>query len=734
VGVSFGAATGDLDLDGDLDIVVSNMDVPVTLYRNNSVSGNSLRLQLEGRGSNRQALGATVRIEHGDATQIRYVAQARGWTSTSEPIVHFGVGDADRVRQVTIRWPSGTVQQLHDLSVDRVHRIVEAESHLTTVATTASSPADRAARFVESPEIRSLNVVHQETPYDDYQRQPLLPYKHSQLGPGLAAGDLNGDGRDDFFVGGAARQAGRLLVSQSDGYRVVTPAALQADHFHEDMGALLFDADGDADLDLYVVSGGVECELDSPELQDRLYRNERGEFLADLSALPHVRSSGSVVAAADYDRDGDLDLFVGGRVIPGQYPLPPRSFLLRNQGGRFTDVTAEELPDGQQAGLVTGACWSDANGDGWIDLLVAYEWGPIRLFENQQGKLVERTREAGLATLLGWWNGIRAGDVDHDGDQDYVVANVGLNTKYHASAEHPTRIYYGDFDGTGRRNIVESEYEQDKLFPVRGKSCSTNAMPFLADRFKTFHDFGLAQLQEIYTAESLEKAYRCEATLLESGILLNDGTGRFQFVALPRIAQIAPVFGTELVDVNGDGHLDIYLLQNFFSPQPETGRMDGGVSLLLLGDGRGGWQAEWPVDSGLVVGGDAKSLVLTDLNADGLPDFLVGVNNAPLMGFQQRPSDGSSRVLRVRLSASHGPRQAIGARVALRAGEPLQVREVSAGGGYLSQTGSTLFFTLPRDVNEVELQVRWPDGTTSSHREAIDPATATVEFVCEQPQ
>ena len=400
VGVSFGAGTGDLDLDGDLDIVVNNMDEPVNVYRNNSVTGNSLRLQLEGRLSNRQALGTTVKIQHAGKHQVRYLTQARGWTSTSEPVVHFGVGDADRVEQVTIRWPSGVVQQLENVSVDRVHHIVEPESGSPRGKERQRHTQARSTPwFIAVEVIGDLNVAHHETPFDDFQRQPLLPYKHSQLGPGLACADLNGDGRDDFYVAGAARQPGRLLMSAGDGYRVETPKAFQEDHFYEDMGALFFDADQDGDLDLYVVSGGVECDADAAELQDRLYRNEQGEFAADLQALPAVRSSGSVVAAADYDRDGDLDLFVGGRVIPGQYPLPPRSFLLRNERGRFADATSDALPDAQQAGLVTGACWSDANGDGWLDLFITYEWGPVRLFINQQGVLRDQTQAAGLAAL-----------------------------------------------------------------------------------------------------------------------------------------------------------------------------------------------------------------------------------------------------------------------------------------------------------------------------------------------
>jgi hypothetical protein len=740
VGVSFGAATGDLDLDGDLDLVVNNLDVPVNVYRNNSVAGNSVRLQLEGRRSNRLGLGATVRLTHRGSRQLRYLSLARGWTSTSEPIVHFGVGDAQQVERIEIQWPSGSVQTLDNVTVDRVHHVVEPEQAEPPQWAAMSGSSPETTRFQRSATIDQLNVRHTEQEYDDYQRQPLLPYQHSQLGPGLAAADVNQDGRDDFYVGGAAQQAGRLLMSSEAGYEVVVPPAFEQDRFYEDMGALFFDADEDGDLDLYVVSGGVECEAGAPQLQDRLYRNHAGTFEADPRALPTIRASGSVVAGADYDRDGDVDLFVGGRVVPGEYPLAARSFLLRNQSGRFADATIDELSAAERLGLVTSACWSDTDGDGWLDLLVACEWGPIHVFGNEQGRLVERTGEVGLANLLGWWNGIRAGDVDSDGDLDYVVTNVGLNTKYHASPAHPTRIYYGDFDGSGRRNIVESEYEGDKLFPVRGKSCSTNAMPILGQRFTTYRDFGLAELADIYTEECLDDAYRCEANELSSGVLMNDGGGRFEFRPLPRIAQIAPAFGAELVDVNGDGHLDLYLVQNFYGPQRETGRMDGGVSLLLVGDGRGNWNAVWPDESGLLVGDDAKSLVLTDLNADGRPDFLVSVNDGPLRGFEMQPDAIEARAIRVTFGRSGATASVIGAQVSMQSGDHVQLREVSAGGGYLSQSSATLYFSPPANLvdaadGRTELpadaavfQVRWPNGTATTHRLPLDSAEQVLEI------
>ncbi|MCH8923950.1 MAG: CRTAC1 family protein, partial [Planctomycetes bacterium] len=446
-----------------------------------------------------------------------------------------------------------------------------------------------------------------------------------------------------------------------------------------------------------------------------LYRNDgQGHFTrASADALPNVRDSGSVVTAADFDRDGDLDLFVGGRVIPGAYPSAPRSRLLRNDGGRFVDVTESLAPALASTGLVTSALWSDADGDGWLDLLITHEWGPVKLFHNDSGKLVDHTQQAGLAERLGWWNGIAGGDVDNDGDVDYVVTNFGLNTKYHASQSKPALLYYGDFENRGVKKLVEADYEGEVLFPIRGKSCSTRAMPHLAQKFGTYKDFALADLVAIYTPKCLNEADRFEANELRSGLLVNDGHGRFSFRALPRIAQIAPSFGVVMTDVDGDGHLDIYLVQNFFTPQLETGRMDGGLSQLLLGQGDGTFRPLSPGESGLIVPGDAKSLTLTDLNGDGRPDFVVGLNDDRLVVFENR-TDPKKRILAVQFEGKPGNPTAVGARVVLKLTDGTQqTAEVYAGGGYLSQSSQSLYFSLGETGEVNEVLVRWPDGTQS---------------------
>ena len=484
----------------------------------------------------------------------------------------------------------------------------------------------------------------------------------------------------------------------------------------EDMASVFFDADGDDDLDLFVVSGGVECPANDASLRDRLYLNDgKGNFdRAPEDSLPDLRDSGSAAAVADFDRDGDLDLFVGGRSVPGQYPLTPNSRLLANDRGRFRDVTDQIAPGLRTTGLVTGAIWSDVDNDGWLDLLVTHDWGPVKLYQNQSGRnLVDRTGAAGLADRTGWWNGIAAADIDHDGDMDFAVTNFGLNTKYQPTVEKPVRIYYGDFDKSGRRSIVEA-YTQDRLLPVRGKRYSQKAMPFLQERFPTFHDFASSGLEDLYSSELLSESTMVQANTLQSGLLINDGQGGFTFDPLPRLAQASPAFGVALADADGDGHADLYLVHNFYGPHHVTGRMDGGVSLLFRGLGDGTFAPVWPSQSGLIVPGDAKSLATTDLNDDGWIDFVIGVNNGPVIVYVNQASS-QNRILQVLLQGSPGNPQAIGAQVTVHLEDgSTQTAEIHGGGSYLSQSGRKLMFGLGRSLQADRIEVRWPDGTATT--------------------
>jgi len=721
-GLSFGAALGDLDRDGDLDLIVNNLDEPVSLYRNDSDTGGRVLIRLQGVESNRYGIDAKVRVETDSGTQFKQLATARGFMSADDPVLQFGTGQATTLRRLTVYWPSGAVQSFENLPADRFYTITE-----QTTATHSAPPSPSgAALYDEVTAPSGLDYRHKELEFNDYLAQPLLPARLSQLGPGTAWGDVDGDGDDDVFIGAAIGAAGALYLHEDNGHFRRASGGPWVEHENrEDMGVLLFDADGDQDPDLFVASGSVEYSVGDNDLGDRLYLNTGDGHFVDATSdrLPLSANSSGVVVASDFDRDGDLDLFVGGRTLPGQYPLSPDSQLLENNGGVFTDVTEALAPGLRKAGMVTAALWSDVDDDGDQDLLLAIEWGPIRYYRNDEGRLSDQTEVAGLAERTGWWNSITSIDVDNDGDMDYVVGNAGRNTKYAASAEHSATLYYGEFGRSGKSNLVETQWEDDTEFPVRGLSCSTSAMPFLADEFGTFDAFARADMQQLFTPKKLHTAKRFVATELRSGVLVNVG-GTFEFQPLPLLAQIAPGFGVVSGDFNLDGVSDIYLLQNSFAPQAETGRMDGGLGQMLLGNGQGGFDILWPSSSGLVVSGDAKALTTADFNEDGRADFLVTRNDDAVIAFQYNSAAATEgrHALSVRLLGRAGNPTAVGARIVLvRADGTHSSAEIHAGSGYLSQSAATAFFA-DSDANKgVEWRIRWPDGGRSAHQVSDQP-------------
>lgn len=629
-GVSFGAATADFDNDGDLDLVVNNADVPLSLYRNVGDEGHRVRIRLHGRVSNRFGIGAKIELVADGLRQTRYLTLARGWLSASEPVATFGLGDATTIDELTVTWPSGHQQKFADLKVDQLYTITEpsgrpSRERRTEPPDRAELPTAATPMFVAAEDV--LNVEYREESFNDFAIQPLLPNRLSELGPAMAWADVDQDGDNDCFVGGPKGKPGRLFLNSAAGSFSQRPVPdFDEDRECEDTGAVFFDADGDGDQDLYVVSGSIEHKSGDTAYRDRLYLNDGGgQFQKAVEdVLPDLRDSGSVVAACDFDQDGDVDLFVGSRCLPGQYPLPPTSRLLVNTAGRFQDQTPEEL---LKAGMVTDAIWSDVDGDGWVDLIVTTDWGPVKVFANQHGKLVDRTGDTGLADRRGWWLAVAAGDLDHDGDTDFVVTNFGLNTKYDASPQKPERLNYGDFDGMGDSQIVEAATDGQSWYPRRDLSALRDAMPIAMTKYKTNEEFATATLAEIFTQDHLDQAKRLDVNTLESGVLINEGQFRFRFEALPTLAQIAPSLGVDVADVNGDGHLDVVMAQNFYGPQPETGRMDGGVGLLLVGDGRGNFEPVWPDRSGIVVPRDARKVRTVDLDADGRPDLVFAVQD-----------------------------------------------------------------------------------------------------------
>ncbi len=717
LGVSFGAALGDLDGDGDLDIVFVNYQGNVTVCRNDSDSGHSVEFELRGQASNRYGVGAIVRLQTASGVQVRQLVLARGYMSASEPMLHFGLGGDTTISKATIEWPSGQVQELANLAADRRYTVTEPSAKAPTALPT---PVQHRTQFVESTAAENLALASRERPIDELSAQPLLPIRHNRFGPGVAVADVDGDGEADLVLGGSTGERAQLAMNLGGGqFLPPMSSAFGGATQTADAMVLVFEANGDGKPDLLITKGGVAEDAGSPAYQPRLYLNDgRGGFdKAPAGTLPPWTESTGVAVAADFDHDGRLDLFIGGRVVPGAFPTAPRSVLLANRGGRFVDVTDEIAPALRKVGMVTSALWSDVDGDGWSDLLLTLDWGRVMYFHNDAGKRFDDwTDRAGFgAAGVGWWNSITGGDLNGDGRPDYVVGNVGLNTKYHADPEQPTQLYYGDLDDTGRAHLLEAQYEQGKLYPVRGLAQLQRVLPGLARKFPSFESYATATLDDVVPAERLAKAERWAATELRSGVFLSQPDGRYRFEPLPRLAQIAPVFGVAIGDFDGDGCADVYAVQNSYAPIPETGRFDGGLSLLLKGDGHGHLSPIPVADSGLLVPRDAKALAVADFNQDSWPDFFVTRNNDRALAFRNQPSTGHHSFAVMLRGPVTNP-NAVGARVSVDLSDGRQeTAEVYAGSGYLSQSTTTQFFGYAEGNAPKSIVVRWPDGRSTTH-------------------
>ena len=728
-GVSFGSALGDLSGDGNMDLVYSNYQGGVTLLRNNSDTGHRVICALRGTRSNRFGVGAKVTLESAAGIQVRVLALGRGFMSSSEPIVHFGLGGDTVIRRLTVRWPSGAVQTFENLPVDRRFILTEPSG---PPRPPAAAPAPE-AQFAETSRAANLSWIAPEDPYDEFLDQRLLPAGFNRRGPAIAVGDLDGSGRDGVCLGGTTGGARRVLLPGAAG--AWTPAdspALAAPPDVDDGPLLLFDATGGGRGDLLVAAGGTSQPAGAPEYQPRLFLNDgHGHFqAAPEGTLPRLSISAGAVCAADFEHAGRLGLFIGGRVSPGLYPAPPESVLLANRGGKFVDVTDDVAPMLRHVGMVTSALWSDVDGDGWPDLLLTLEWGQVKYFHNDAGKKFEDwTEQAGFASAgTGWWRSIATADFNGDGRPDFVVGNVGLNTQYRADPEHPALLFSGDFADRGSNEVVEAYYENGRLFPWRSRTDLGAAIPSVLQRYRWNDDYARATLPEILGADRLAAATRLAATELRSGVFLSQPDGRYRFEPLPRIAQIAPADGIVAGDFDGDGHADIYVVQNSYAPAPAIGRFDGGLSQFLRGDGRGHFEPVPPIESGLVVPGDAKALAVLDLGGDGWPGFLVSRNAEATLAFRNRGVAGRHSI-RVMLQGRPGNPHAVGARVTAEyADGTTQAGEVCAGSGTYSQSTADLFFGSPERNPLQRVRVRWPSGGTTTGPDwgVVVPRTVTL--------
>ena len=623
-----GAAYGDLDGDGAPDLVVNNINQEAFIYRNNARTivpeNHYLQVKLDGEGPNRFAIGAKVTLDAGGQTLYQEEEPSRGFQSSVDYVLTFGLGNVDTVRSVTVVWPDGRVSTLRDVVANQ--RLSIRQSNAGPAQAAAANPTRPLLTDVTTQV--ALPFVHKEDAFDDFNREPLIPKLVSIDGPDLAVADVNGDGLDDIFIGGAKYQAGALLIQQPSGHFVRSnPGLFEQDSISEDLGAVFFDANGDGRPDLYVVSGGNEFSPMTPPLQDRLYLNDgHGRFHKAAGALPPEDISGSVVVSADYDGDGDADLFVGGRVVPWHYGADPKSMLLQNDGrGHFRDVTARLAPDLVHAGMVTDALWRDVDGDGRPDLIVVGEWMPITIFHNAGGGRLVRQNTRGLEHSAGWWNRIVAGDFTGNGRTDFIVGNLGLNSLLQATPAQPVTMYAKDFARDGTNQPIVSVYNHGISYPIELRDDLLRAIPSLRLRYLSYKDYARQTVTDIFTPTELQGATLKEAQEFASVLARNNGDGSFTLVPLPRAAQIAPIYAILAQDLEGRGKSDLLVAGNFTGVQPEIGPMRAGYGLLLRGNGKGDFTPVGVQQSGFFVPGQTRDIKRVRTRSGSI--YVVARNN-----------------------------------------------------------------------------------------------------------
>lgn len=618
---SNGVAYADLDNDGDLDLIVNNVSDIASIYKNNSV-GNFINIKLIGSSKNSNAIGAKVKVFTDEKQQYQELYTNRGYQSCVTNVLNFGLGDESKVNKIEIVWDNGLISIAENSDANQT-----IEFDIKDATSTAASAAENNKNFTQVDPLRlGIDFIHQENVFNDFSKQVLLPQKLSQQGPALAVGDVNKDGFDDFYIGGAQGQSGKIYLQEQTGKFTVSPQTdFEKDKGFEDNGALFFDANDDGYLDLYVTSGGYELSENTPLLQDRLYLNAKNGKFVKSSGLPKMFSCTKAVRAIDFDQDGDLDLAVGGHCVPGKYPLVPQSYFLRNDKGIFKDVTATIAPEFAKIGIVNDFIFSDYDKDGDKDCIVAGEWMPITVLKNTNGHF-KKANILQFKNSEGWWNTVAEVDIDKDGDLDYFFGNLGGNNKFHPSVEKPLHIYGNNFDNNTSYDMVLSKLYKGNLVPVRGKECSTQQNSFVSKKAPTFKSFALSNMSDIYGKKELQASYHKEVYQFKSGYAINNGKGVFEFKELPGTAQIGPTMSFAFADVNKDGFQDVMGVGGIYESEVETIRYDSNVGYILLGDSKGNLKPY--KDLNFYNAANAKQM--KKIKIAGKPCLIIANNNAPL--------------------------------------------------------------------------------------------------------
>lgn len=706
---SNGAVYVDLDNDGDLDLVFNNINDQASIYQNKlrqlqPENSNYLDISFKGNAQNINGIGSKVSIyyDHGNK-QVGEQSPFRGYLSSIQNTVHFGLGKIVVIDSVIVEWPDQRVEVQKNIKPNQI--LVADIQKSKLIAPRLNEVVATNTLFKEVTKQLGVNFIATQNDFVDFNIQKLLPHKFTEFGPALAAGDINGDGLDDIIAGGSLAHSAQFLVQQKNGTFIQSDLIKNATRDTknwQDEGITLFDVDGDGDLDLYIASGGYASSPNTNSYQDKIYINDgKGNFKMDSIALPPNFTSKSCVRVIDYDHDGDLDLFIAGRVDPTNYPKPVSSFIYRNDSKngviKFTDVTATVATDLKNIGLVSDAIWTDFDNDGWQDLIIVGEFMPITYFKNDHGKFNNITSTSGTDDKKGWWTSIVAGDFDNDGDIDYIVGNLGLNSFYKASDKYPISIYAKDFDSNGSFDAVLTKYlptsQEDttlREYPVNTRDDMVKQMIGFRSKFQNYKLYAQATIDKMFTAQEMKGALKLQANYFSNSFLRNDGNGKFTLIPLPMSTQISNLNGMVTEDFDGDGNLDVLLVGNDYGTDVSMGRYDASNGLFLKGDGKGGFESKSILESGWFVPGDAKALI--KLRSNNGKCLLVASQNKDRL-----------KVFELKKSIQIVPLQPldVSANLQYKNGHK-QKRELNYGSSFLSQ--SARFMNVESGISSITIK------------------------------